>query len=126
MSKVKFTSVSGFDGFEGMLNMELLWTNSSPTSVFAAQTISMNLSKYKMFVIVAKRGLNYGTYITGIVLMNESSLISMADAQNTFRSFTADSSGITFNDCFKQPTYGAANWGTDNSLIVPINIYGIN
>lgn len=43
---------SGVKGVDLHLDMDLLWTNASPTSAFAAQTISIDYSLYNFLFIV--------------------------------------------------------------------------
>ena len=38
----------------GGIKMELLWENISPTSEFATQTLSLDLSQYKQFLVFSK------------------------------------------------------------------------
>lgn len=104
----------------------LLWTNASPTSNFAAQTISLNLSAYK-FVCIA-----YGTSNAAdsrlTHLIHEkgrtslcTSLLSNKIVYRSQNGFT--DSGIVFGNGVNVSSYGS---GVDaNDRMIPMKIYGI-
>lgn len=111
-------------------NMDLLWTNPSPSSAFASQTISLNLSKYKFVYITFKRttGTSIDSYAMSLFLMKGLSGIAMS---------YGEAYGIIFRDItsvtdsyikFGGGSYGTASKlgiTTDNNFGIPYKIYGI-
>ena len=111
------------------LKIELLWTNASPESSFAAQTISIDLSNYIAIIILingaAKDTITSGQYglFPQLVMVNETvrtimNWTSSATNNNGSRYATATNSGIVFGD-------DVFNNGTQNGYGVPYKIYGI-
>ena len=104
------------------INMDLLWTNASPTSDFAKQTISLNLSKYKIVYIVIRRSKgNNNLHNSLIVKKGESGFIFcyMGGHGLLYREIEGVSdSGVNFG-------VGVMNGNTDNQYGIPIYIYGI-
>ena len=101
----------------------MLWENASPASAFASQTISLNLSGYKgIFVIyLAKTGSN-GYASSGFIPVDgvtycASSFPSDSGAQFK-RSCLAYSGSVQFGA-------GTQNGTQDNTLMIPIKIYGV-
>lgn len=60
------TVVSGADTIKVGIDMDLLWTNSSPTSTFAAQTINVDMSDYKTIILVFQWSTGGGGYINKV------------------------------------------------------------
>ena len=104
--------------------MEILWTNASPTSDFAAQTISMDLSKYKAVYVQSVRSTDDQT-VSGATLawvdVGSNYLIGTTDQYVvTRRKVAATSGGITFSD------YSSANTSNGTSNEIPFVICGIS
>lgn len=100
---------------------KLLWTNPSPTSSFAAQTISLDLSDYDEVEIEAKQLAN-GSIIqlcrVGIGKQTKC-LFRDGNANNFYtRTFITSTSSVQFGDAY----YNATLTNTD---CVPTAIYGI-
>lgn len=107
---------------------KLLWNNPSPTTQFAAQTLSLDLSKYEAVIIKCSWQTNYNTdtqkvyQIFNYVPKDGAThyISSLLGTGNTVyanrRQVTVTDSGITFTD-------GWSN-GTNNVAIIPIEIYG--
>ena len=104
--------------------MDLLWENASPTSKFAAQTISVDLSKYSHVYIEC-------TYLGASVFfcpLSDSDFIGSASYYGTEkenvifgRTIFAGKAGISFKDAKR---YGSE---TDQNIhLVPTRIYGVN
>lgn len=104
------------------INMDLLWTNASPTSNFAKQTISLNLNNYKMVYIVIRRSTsNNNLHNSLIVKKGESGFIFcyLGGYGLLYREIEGVSnSGVNFG-------VGVMNGNTDNQYGIPIYIYGI-
>ena len=111
----------------------LLWENASPNSDFMPQTISLDLSKYKMVLITIaerKEGIasSTRTYYSAIVPMGlgRTSLSVICDMCFTYRYCTVNVDSIAFeNGCWLDMSK-TSNWETVlNSLAIPLKIYGI-
>lgn len=137
LSKVTVAAGGGGSG------IDLLWTNSSPTEDFSAQTVSIDLSAYGAVVIHGKINKTAnGDYLkssvnneifcvrqfltmgdTGYLLfgarMSDSSFPSTA----TFREVTVSSSGVVFGAGMYQNSGIAA--AQLNAVAIPLYIYGI-
>lgn len=117
---------------------KLLWTNASPTSSFAAQTISLDLSGYDMVLIVhlsnqtdgtfacvsdtlpksigvGKGHLIYGGFIYNATVANRGS--------DGHRGLTFSDAGIAFENAVR--TTEGLGTAQNNALCVPYQIYGI-
>ena len=110
---------------QGGMKMDLLWANPSPTSVFAAQTVALDLSDYDFFVVSAFRTNDYATTPTfsGIIPKGVLAVIygSEAGQANIY------SRKITFSDSGVEFSTGYATGSTANSTAdcIPDKIYGI-
>lgn len=109
----------------GSLTVDLLWTNSDPTTAFAAQTVSLDLSDYKMIQIaftsgVASRYVEYSS-----IMKNETIVATSIDgASMKRRDYSWSSTGITFGDANNRTTVNGPGT-TQNDILVPYKIYGI-
>lgn len=130
-------NIESFTGEDGKLSyaigapgsMTLLWTNSSPTSAFAAQTISIDLSGYTSIMTVFA----YATTINGS-RGTQTQLVDDAkyafDAPNESesglwcrRDVTAAATGVVFGG----GGYFSADAGftANNIYAIPLYIYGV-
>ena len=106
------------------LTTEMLWTNSAPTSSFAAQTVSLDLSDYDLFVVVCRNSNSGGLYINNLLINNspvDQKIMSLMGNGSCFRTVTVSDSGMTFG-------VGKINTTTEtesNTNAIPIRIYGI-
>lgn len=104
------------------INMDLLWTNASPTSDFAKQTISLNLNNYKMIYIVIRRSKTNNNLHNSLVFKKgESGFIFcyLGGYGLLYREIeSVSNSGVNFG-------VGVLNGNTDNQYGIPIYIYGI-
>lgn len=112
-----FTGVSIPEG----LQMDLLWENSSPSSAFAAQTVTISrLNTYKIYYI---------SFSTG----SQSAIAKIGDGCNAMywnRDYTGaqywriisssiENNSITFDNCYRIDKL------LDNTTLIPLKIYGI-
>ena len=104
------------------INIDLLWTNASPTSEFAKQKISLNLNNYKIVYIVIRRSTtNNNLHNSLMVKKGESGFIFayLGGFGLLYREIEGvSSSGVNFG-------VGVMNGSTDNQYGIPIYIYGI-
>lgn len=110
------------------IEMDLVWTNPSPGNAFAAQTVSLNLSKYQAILIrtlwYASSDASVRTY-SNLFLPNGKFNINVGKEVNTQRPLDISSTGVVFQDCSKYMTYGNSTGTVDNNTLVPYQIYGI-
>lgn len=110
------------------LQMDLLWTNASPTSAFSTQQISVNKDRYHALLFLFKRGTSGDQYVSELV--PNSTRVWIVTAYNaglgllTSRQFVVeDGSTITFRNGYKQIGFGSDTISDD--LVVPYQIYGV-
>lgn len=111
----------------------LLWTNSSPTSSFAEQTVSLALSGYRAVDIVYKLFANQQYDVTGqIVYLNDQTITISASGSAGFfsgaitlmaRAASMASTGVHFSAGSLAST--STTWAVDNRPLIPYKIYGI-
>lgn len=101
---------------------DLLWTNSSPSSNFSAQTIPLTLNLYDAVMIMYSCYTGNVRPCSQIVLKNgyQHILFGIVATQTSFRTryATATNSGVTFGTGYNGSTSGTGN-------VIPMNIYGI-
>ena len=116
------TVVLDADDVGAMSKWVLLWTNASPTSNFAAQTVSLDLSGYDLIMVSAMWSTGNQQIIQPVITTVPSGdcRIDTTDttAKNLDREFTVSTTGITFN---------SGNYGTSSapSMCIPYKIWGI-
>lgn len=125
------TVVLDADDVGAMSKWELLWTNASPTSSFAAQTIAVDVSGYDMMAVLVSSSSNdyMYTFFAAVgmsIIMNRAVPTSNTSAKLfvTSRNIeSANANGISFSAC-QQSTVGTAATAA-NVELVPRYIYGI-
>ena len=105
------------------LNMDLLWTNASPTSEFASQTIELDLSEYKLFLFIIYIDTGNSLIYMDILLkgFNIRSTISHYSTKDPIiyaRSINITDNNITIGDA-------SVNAGINNIGYIPYQIYGV-
>lgn len=108
-------------GSGGGITMSLLWTNPSPTSNFAAQTVSLDLSGFDavMVVMKLKKDLIYVSWNFGFI--GDTAIMSIkGNATGTMYGRTAEinAQGIVFGTGYSAST-------SSNEYGIPAKIYGI-
>ena len=110
-------------------DMVLLWTNSSPTDAFGAQTITIpgGFSSYKYIVIVC-----YFSITANIQTeINENTNFNLRETSTTDRFYIAATDN--YRSCVMSKSSGTVvfgvgyqgNIGLNNSFCIPGKIYGI-
>lgn len=125
------TVVLDADDVGAMSEWVLLWTNASPTSSFAAQTIAVDVSGYDMMAVLVSSSSNdyMYTFFAAVgmsTIMNRAVPTSNTSAKLFVTSRNIDSAnanGISFSAC-NQSSVGAAA-AVANGELVPRYIYGI-
>lgn len=110
------------------LGGKLLWTNPNPTSAFAAQTISLNLSEYNFIIVESIAGISL-TSISKQTIFNKISDYTTnrycigytnSDNDGIIRHIAnISNSGVTFSA-------GYLNTSLRNDVCIPVKIYGVN
>ena len=131
LEEIGVKSVNGMTGTVVIdtVPMTLLWTNASPTSDFAAQTVQIDLSAYDFVMIEMKSSTTsvaYFTYIGEAVIGNKGfiqKVVTLNDGAGVAgieRQFTLSSSGADFTRAFNY----VGNTTVNNEMI-PYRIFGI-
>lgn len=119
----------------GAVSVELVWSNASPSSAFAAQTIELDLSKYNFVVVGYRLSTGGSSYLYEWMRVRANNVTHPVYCFVNFASETAIvtytrsaapfSTGVKFSDVSgkspSQTTVGAA----DNSRLIPYEIYGV-
>ena len=105
---------------------KLLWTNPSPSSSFAAQTVSLDLSDYDEIEVICRPYATEASYFTSRVKVGNNGMIysqtgygNPVRIYGTQRNFTPTSTGVAFGDGLD---FSAS---VSNVYCVPYQIYGI-
>ena len=113
---------------EVSLSEQTLWNNGSPTSSFAAQTISISaISNFKMLRLEFKRKTDDGTGVTIVVPAEaaRSYIVStpyiISSNRHAMRTFNVDASSVSFGACAETNDANATT-----QYLVPTKIVGIS
>lgn len=125
-------------GLVGVETRTLLWTNASPTSAFAAQTLDSSdgipdLSEYDAVEIEYYGSITVAaSYIVKSKIGEPFFLFGYLNPQSTnahinllSRSVSTATSGITFEGGFSKRTSDSTVYSNDNKYCIPYKIYGI-
>lgn len=117
--------VEGGEGGGTSNNMVTLWTNPNPTSAFAQQTISLDLSDYDAILIECNTA-GSGTGTTTQLGFVGTTVRLMAEIYQIHRRLaTINSDGITFGNNYYLPTYANGNETVSNGYLIPTKIIGL-
>ena len=106
--------------------LEVLWTNSAPTSAFAQQTVSLDLTNYDAVLIECNTSGNTDTGKTIQFGLVGSTIRLMAEIYQIHRRLaTINSDGITFGNNYYLPAYANGNETASNGYLIPTRIYGL-
>ena len=118
---------------QGVEKKTLLWTNKSPTSEFAAQTISLNLSGYDAVEIICRYSRTDDASMRYICDVGSSTSMywfyyTATDGKYTgVRSrnvVSVSTTGVDIHTCSGKPGNSTTNT-SNNGYIIPVKIYGI-
>ena len=109
-------------------NMKLLWENGSPTSTFAAQSVSIDGANYDCYLVVPHVSSNVDIcFVQPTIAYKGKSghLSSLPNNKIARRKFAVNSAGtsISFEAAEYGGTYGATS--TNNEYVIPVYIYGM-
>lgn len=125
-------------GLVGVETKTLLWTNASPTSAFAAQTLDSSdgipdLSGYNAVEVVCRYSTTDDARIRYICDVGNSASMYWfyRTATNGYymgvrsrTNMSASTTGVTFDTCMGKPVNSSTSTASDG-YIIPIEIYGI-
>lgn len=110
-----------------VIQIEKLWTNASPTSSFAAQTLSLSLNSGSIVCIESRYATtNSRTICTFCLVEQMGEIVRLSSSWTvTFstRMFAVKTTGIEFGDCAVVTFNGSAS--TSNAILIPIRIFEI-
>lgn len=110
-------------GSAGGITMTLLWTNPSPTSSFAAQTVPLDLSSYDMVMVFCRQSTSDGT-LTSQMGPKSTDIRVINMYNNRFvRTYSWTDTGVAIGSALRA-NYNAS-LSTDNAYQIPMYIYGI-
>lgn len=101
----------------------LLWTNASPTSNFAAQTVTLDLSEYSFVLVLFRHSTSADVTATlsGMTNVGGSARLLTGSAETNrigIRTARAETDGVVFSSC-------TFNNATNNGIIIPYQIWGV-
>ena len=106
------------------MGVDLLWQNASPTSEFKKQTLKINTTPYKFYIIEFRESVSSAirTYCIGLNNNTNSRAFIIFNNRST-RDFAIVDNAITFEDGYV--AYLANSMAVSNSNIIPDKIWGI-
>ena len=111
----------------GVLKLDLLWTNANPNSSFTEQTISVNFSTYKLLIICFRRDVSSSAvcYAFTTTTLQDPTATMYAWDINTmlYRALFIRDNSITFSSGIIMSAVGSE--ATDDSKMIPYKIYGV-
>lgn len=109
----------------GGLTIDTLWTNASPTSSMAPQQISVDMSDYKLGLVVVELSTSLTNYKNAALmpLTGDQIRITIGGSTLTFRDFSLTASTLDIGGGYAVTSYGTASG--DNTKAVPIALLGI-
>ena len=126
-SQVDMGNGTKLDAFlENEFGTELLWTNASPNSDFAEQTINLNLKKYNSIKIVFKAAKTSSAYRKPIdipILNGNYYIVESTCYEQYSRDITITETSITFK-VGKYLADGSSEV-QGNQYFIPMYIYGV-
>ena len=111
--------------------MKSLWINASPTSNFAAQTISLSLSGYEYVLVRYLYSTDYQDIDQiAIVKVGKEAYLTFTGAVSTNiylsqRTISVGSDSVTFGEPVYKTYASTSNPTTNNKYCIPVEIIGI-
>ena len=113
----------------GGLQMDLLWTNASTTSEFDAQTINVDVSKYKFLILKVKCSIDTDYLYNFVMELSDNKLFPMScvsynNLKDTVRTVEkTNDNKLNFGVGYICNNY--ASYSTDNNYLIPYRIFGV-
>ena len=103
----------------GAVGCKLLWENASPTSSFAAQTVSLTLKDYEFVMIESELGSTFCKVGNSTVMFSHNTYYPSR------RTVSVTTSGVTFGEGLKYTSCPGDSVASDkNAVCIPRIIYG--
>lgn len=111
----------------GVLKIDLLWTNKNLNSAFVSQDISLDFSKYNAIILVTKYGAYHNWYYTDIIAEKEKSIIiqGLFNFENGRRLFVLYNDKLQVGGGEYRSTYTSNYDKQSDEYIIPYRIYGV-
>lgn len=117
----------------GATSIKLLWTNASPSSSFAAQSVNVNLSGCTFALVVYRNSTSSSAYTSDIVRVGNAKRVYIFASPATAgtylwlntRNVTLTTTKATFEAGTEKRAIDTA-YNDDNTLCIPYQIYGFN
>ena len=100
------------------LQMDLLWTNASPTSSFGQQTLNLDFTKYD-FVLVQFKASATASGLFHAFIQKGTFIVNSSFDSLVYRYLTLSDTSIVFENAISQGT------GTTNHLCIPYKVFGV-
>ena len=113
--------VASAEALKHIATVDLLWTNASPTSEFAEQSLDIDLSAYKIIYIITYGHVNTQSESYTMFLIDKNTgyvFVGWYGAQYSERPVSITNSRVYFGN---GKTGGAVN----NNYLIPYRIYGV-
>ena len=107
----------------------ILWTNSSPTSNFAAQTITLNetLDNYDCYEIIHRQSTSNARFLTtGKIPVGHGTFMANPLALNQYRGTNENTSGNTITFTAGYLAQADGSFLENNSMVIPMYVIGYN
>ena len=116
-------------GGGGGVSLTSIWSNSDPSQSFAGQTVSVaDTQTYTLYLIICQYSNNNNLQVSACCDGSKAKLLSMGSNYKTARDLTIAQNGgnkdFTFDNASKEP-YDGSTSTQDNTLLIPVSIYGI-
>ena len=107
------------------INMDNLWTNSSPASPFESQTIPLDLTEYRYVKIMFKRTASINEVFFQDCFLGYTTICMLGSNAFGFRKLKVTNSGIEFGDFFEYGSYNGSEATAYSQYGVPLIILGV-
>lgn len=128
---IQLQSADSVDNLFPTSRLELVWTNSSPSSTYGNTTaLISNVADYKAFIIVVKEYISTDRRQTFFIVKGCEQVIKLVPYSATpyyiwVRECAITSAGIMFSACYGMSSYSSYQSTPNNNYIIPHYIYGI-
>lgn len=107
----------------GATQINLRWTNASPTSAFPAQTINFGLDIFDMYIVVARQSTTQTMCVSVIQKVGGTSKLVNLSYSSGISVYTRTIGSLSDGSL---KFYDArTNGATDNTALIPLYVYGI-
>lgn len=105
-----------------------LWENASPTSLFTAQTIALDLQDYRMVLCLFRLSTETVTVVPAtfaVVGGNACYSYGLVSGYPVRRTVSATTTGVKIEEGCRYTSFGSTNVNAKNTNLIPVAIYGI-